>query len=287
MHWNCGFSFYQTNGDAETRVSCSEPTECILFSLLTICALHVQIPLYTSALVPSSRGYIDFYIAPQALDGLQEYSHVWIIFQFHANTDIQADSKKTKIKPPRAPIKMGHLATRSPHRPNAIGLSLVKVQGVQGKRLYISALDLVNGTPVYDIKPCVPWDVAGFYNGDTLQVPKWVSQQDAFPRVEFEQTASDALQELMDNVSPVYDNNKSDFELVQKAIQEILAQDPRSGLKRGSTDTKKPYNLMFGSVQVEFVVEASGTVRVVRVQPIDFPDTAYVDGIPLASELEE
>ena len=278
----------------------SEPSECIVagvlrhhpsFSLFAHTDLCVPCCtnsfVHTSALVPSSRGYIDFYIAPQALDGIQEYSHVWIIFQFHANTDIQADSRKTKIKPPRAPIKMGYLATRSPHRPNPVGLSLVKVQGVKGKRLYISALDLVNGTPVYDIKPCVPWDVAGFCNGDTLQVPKWVTQQDAFPRVEFEQTASDALQELMDNVSPVYDNTKSDFELVQKAIQEVLAQDPRSGLKRGSTDTEKPYNIMFGSVQVEFVVEASGTVRVVGIQPIDFSDNAYVDGIPLASKLDE
>jgi tRNA-Thr(GGU) m(6)t(6)A37 methyltransferase TsaA len=253
---------------------------CKLYIILCVCA--------KSALVPSSRGYIEFTVAPQALDGIQEYSHVWIIFEFHANTNILQDSRKTKIQPPRAPIKVGHLATRSPHRPNQIGLSLVKVQGVKGNRVYISALDLVNGTPVYDIKPCVPWDVVGFYNaGDTLKVPQWVvSQEDALPQVEFEQTASDALQELMDNnVSPVY--GKSDFELVQKAIQEILAQDPRSGLTRGSADTKKPYNVMFGSVQVQFVVEASGTVRVVKVQSIKFPDNAYVDGIPLASELDE
>lgn len=116
---------------------------------------------------------------------------------------------------------MGHLATRSPHRPNPIGLSLVKVEGVKGKRLYISALDLVNGTPVYDIKPCVPWDIPGYYNGSTLKVPGWVSQDDALPRVEFKQAASEALQALMANVSPVY--SKSDFDSVQKAIQEILA----------------------------------------------------------------
>jgi hypothetical protein len=161
---------------------------------------------------------------------------------------------------------------------------LVKVEGVKGQRLYISALDLVNGTPVYDIKPCVPWDIPGYYNGNTLKVPEWVSLDDALPRVEFEQAASEALQELMANVSLVY--SESEFELVQKAIQEILAQDPRSGPKRGSADTAKPYNVMFGSVQVEFVVESSGTVRVVGVQPIEFPDKAYVDGIPLVSELE-
>lgn len=107
------------------------------------------------ALAPHSRAYIQINInaAPmETLSGMELYSHAWIIFQFHANTDIAAFSSKTKVRPPRAGgLKVGQLATRSPHRPNPLGLSLVKITGIdtKHKRLEIAALDLVNGTPVY------------------------------------------------------------------------------------------------------------------------------------------
>jgi len=87
----------------------------------------------------------------ETLQGIEAYSHAWIIFQFHANTDLR-ESGKTKVRPPRANgQKIGQMSTRSPHRPNAIGLSLVKIDGIDYKqrRFYISALDLVHGTPVY------------------------------------------------------------------------------------------------------------------------------------------
>ena len=104
------------------------------------------------SLVPHGRGFIELSIPMETLVGIEEYSHAWIIFQFHANTDVQG-STKTKVRPPRAPQgkKIGQMATRSPHRPNAIGLSLVKIDGIdyKKKRLHISGLDLVNGTPVY------------------------------------------------------------------------------------------------------------------------------------------
>ena len=107
-------------------------------------------------LVPSSRGYIQFTssLSPEAVDGIAEYSHLWVIIAFHENTSL-ATSKKAKIRPPRAGgIKVGQLATRSPHRPNALGLSLVEIDRWEpsARRLHIRALDLVNGTPVYDIK---------------------------------------------------------------------------------------------------------------------------------------
>ncbi len=107
------------------------------------------------ALAPHARGYIQLNpsVAPmETLSGIDLYSHAWIIFCFHANTDCQSTSMKTKVRPPRAGgLKVGSMATRSPHRPNNIGLSLVQITGVdvKKKRLYIAALDLVNGTPVY------------------------------------------------------------------------------------------------------------------------------------------
>ena len=103
------------------------------------------------ALVPSSRGCIQFVksLPPEILDGIDGYSHLWVIFQFHENTSL-ATSKKTKIRPPRGGgIKVGQLATRSPHRPNPLGLSLVTIDRWEPstRRLYIKALDLVDGTP--------------------------------------------------------------------------------------------------------------------------------------------
>ena len=106
------------------------------------------------ALAPNSRGYIQLTpkVAPmETLSGIELYSHAWILFSFHANTDCPG-SVKTKVRPPRAGgLKVGQMATRSPHRPNSIGLSLVKIAGIdeKKKRLHIAALDLVNGTPVY------------------------------------------------------------------------------------------------------------------------------------------
>ena len=105
------------------------------------------------ALAPHARAFVELNsaVAPmETLDGIESYSHAWILFCFHANTDLQSKSVKTKVKPPRGGgIKVGSMATRSPHRPNNIGLSLVKITGIdhKRKRLHIAALDLVNGTP--------------------------------------------------------------------------------------------------------------------------------------------
>lgn len=105
------------------------------------------------ALAMSARGYVQLITKnchEETIDGLDAYSHCWILFSFHANTNI--DNKKAKVRPPRGGgVRVGQLATRSPHRPNNIGLSLVKVDKVDkvNRRLYITALDLVNGTPVY------------------------------------------------------------------------------------------------------------------------------------------
>ena len=116
------------------------------------------------ALVPSSRAYLQLEatINVEILDGMEDYSHCWVLFQFHANTNGMtttnggfATNKKTKIRPPRTSghgnQKVGILATRSPHRPNPMGLSLVKVDRVEKKlkRLYLNGIDLVHGTPVY------------------------------------------------------------------------------------------------------------------------------------------
>ncbi|CAL5081554.1 unnamed protein product [Urochloa decumbens] len=113
-----------------------------------------------------------------ALEGLASYSHCWIIYVFHLNTDLDkmwkdpARSKlKAKVRVPRLKGgKMGVLATRSPHRPNPIGLSVAKVEAVDGHAVLLSGVDLVDGTPVLDMKPYLAYS-------DSVKgaaVPSWL-----------------------------------------------------------------------------------------------------------------
>lgn len=86
----------------------------------------------------------------QALEGLDEFDHLWVIYQFHRNKNW-----KPKVFPPRGNCKRGVFSTRSPHRPNFIGLSRVRLTGVKGLNLLIEDHDLLDGTPILDIKPYI------------------------------------------------------------------------------------------------------------------------------------
>lgn len=88
-----------------------------------------------------------------ALDGLEEFSHIWIIYHFHKNEPCT----KSKVAPPRLNgQRVGVFSTRSPHRPCPIGISLVELQRVEGSSVYFLGTDMVDGTPVLDIKPYIP-----------------------------------------------------------------------------------------------------------------------------------
>ncbi|XP_036891840.1 tRNA (adenine(37)-N6)-methyltransferase isoform X2 [Sturnira hondurensis] len=88
-----------------------------------------------------------------SLMGLEQFSHVWILFVFHKNGHL---SCKAKVQPPRLNgAKTGVFSTRSPHRPNAIGLTLAKLEKVEGGAVYLSGIDMIHGTPVLDIKPYI------------------------------------------------------------------------------------------------------------------------------------
>ena len=107
-------------------------------------------------LVKSAKGRIRFHkqlIQHDHFKELENFSHVWIIFVFHCNTNADAKSLPAKIKPPRLQgAKVGCLSTRSPHRPNNIGLSVCEISHVGNDYIEIIGLDLVNGTPVLDSK---------------------------------------------------------------------------------------------------------------------------------------
>ncbi|KAM6971951.1 tRNA (adenine(37)-N6)-methyltransferase [Aplochiton taeniatus] len=89
-----------------------------------------------------------------SLVGLENYSHVWVIFLFHKNGHL---SYKAKVKPPRLNgQRVGVYSSRSPHRPNALGLTLAKLDSIDGDTLNLSEIDMIAGTPVLDIKPYIP-----------------------------------------------------------------------------------------------------------------------------------
>ncbi|MBM4359797.1 MAG: tRNA (N6-threonylcarbamoyladenosine(37)-N6)-methyltransferase TrmO [Deltaproteobacteria bacterium] len=87
-----------------------------------------------------------------ALCDLEGWQYLWLIFWFHENA-----TWRPKVLPPRSATKRGVFATRSPHRPNPLGLSAVELLRVDGLTLHVRELDLLDGTPILDIKPYVPW----------------------------------------------------------------------------------------------------------------------------------
>jgi tRNA-Thr(GGU) m(6)t(6)A37 methyltransferase TsaA len=88
----------------------------------------------------------------QALDDLEGFERIWVIYWFHRNS-----GWRPKILPPRGPrLKRGLFATRSPHRPNPLGLSLLRLLEVRGRTIRVADVDLLDGTPVLDIKPYLP-----------------------------------------------------------------------------------------------------------------------------------
>ena len=88
----------------------------------------------------------------RVLKDLAGFERLWLIFAFH-----KSEGWKSTVKPPRGGPQRGVLATRSPHRPNAIGLSAVELVGIAGRKLHLRGVDLLDGTPVLDIKPYVPY----------------------------------------------------------------------------------------------------------------------------------
>ncbi len=87
-----------------------------------------------------------------ALSDIETWRYLWVLFWFH-----RAEHYRPKIQPPRSATKRGVLATRSPHRPNPIGLSVVELAGVEGLTLHVRGADMIDGTPVLDIKPYLPY----------------------------------------------------------------------------------------------------------------------------------
>lgn len=113
----------------------------------------------------AGRGYED------ALSDLDEWTHLWVLYVFD-----RASGWRPKVLPPRSEARKGVFATRSPHRPNPIGLSVVRLRAVEGLRVHVSDVDLLDGTPILDLKPYVKYTDVVATAGDG-----WLAPEDPRP----------------------------------------------------------------------------------------------------------
>ena len=184
------------------------------------------------------------------LDGLAAFSHVWLIFIFDQNRG-GLEVVKAKVKPPRLDgAQTGLFACRTPHRPNPIGLSLVALERVEGDTLHLRGADLIDGTPILDIKPYIPYaDSPSALSGvdGPVRAPEWVGRG-AHPRLRVEMTsrAREQLRSVcsrsgrrvgdgggdvggeigaVDGALRFYDGRPDDAEA---ALLQLLRADPRS-----------------------------------------------------------
>ena len=115
-----------------------------------------------SGLVPEAEGRIEFlpeFAAPEFTRGLEAFSHLWLIMGFHLNAKWTGSAV---VRPPRlgGNDAVGVFASRSPNRPNPIGLSVVRILAVEPGVIRVAGVDAVDGTPVFDVKPYLPWTEA-------------------------------------------------------------------------------------------------------------------------------
>jgi tRNA-Thr(GGU) m(6)t(6)A37 methyltransferase TsaA len=104
---------------------------------------------------PDVAGTIELFPRPgfeHAVEDLEGWDYLWVIFLFHLN-----EGWRPKVLPPRSTVRRGLFATRSPHRPNPIGLSAVRLERVEGLTLHVRGVDMIDGSPVLDVKPYVPY----------------------------------------------------------------------------------------------------------------------------------
>ncbi|EKO3929961.1 tRNA (N6-threonylcarbamoyladenosine(37)-N6)-methyltransferase TrmO [Vibrio fluvialis] len=179
---------------------------------------------------------------PEAVRGIEQFSHLWLLFLFDQN--LQAGWKPT-VRPPRlgGNERIGVLASRSTFRPNGIGMSAVELRGVskQGDQIYLDlgSVDLVDGTPIIDIKPYIPYSdsIADAQGGYAEAEPEQAE-------VTFSAAAFETLQRLPDG------------QVQQAVIGEVLAQDPRPAYKKNKPDMKE-YAVNLYDLNVKFMVNGN------------------------------
>ena len=220
----------------------------------TIAHIHCEFP--TKFGVPRQSGIIESlqatiifepeYRNPDAFRGLEDFSHIWLIWEF---SKAVRDDWSPTVRPPRlgGNVRKGVFATRSPFRPNAIGLSSVKLDKIEidpklGPMLHVSGADLMDGTPIFDIKPYIPYTDShpDAISGFATQPAEYLLEVDFPPK-------------LLEQVP----------ETQRQSLIEVLAHDPRPQYQN---NPERIYGIAFGAVEVKFRVENT-KLTVLNVQP--------------------
>lgn len=187
--------------------------------------------------LPAKIVFVPEYRVPEAFRGLEGYSHIWILWQF--SEAVQQEWSPT-VRPPKlgGNKRMGVFATRSPFRPNPIGLSSVKLEKIdldapEAPVLYVSGADIMDGTPVFDIKPYLAYTDSHLEAAGGFALQETVGTLTVeFPR------------ELLEQVP----------EHLRKGLGEILSQDPRPGYQDSS---ERVYIMDFADMEIRFTVEGN------------------------------
>lgn len=198
----------------------------------------------------------------QSLQGLEGFSHLWLVFVFHKNENGRFHAK---VHPPRlGGASQGVFSTRSPHRPNPIGLSLVKIEKVESDGLILSGADLINGTPILDIKPYLP-EIESHSDaraGWTTTVPAISREIRWSPKVqvEFLEWATAYVEQRVGEGLSVSG--------LQGMIENSIALDPRPVVYRGQEGHESKYRqehaIRFFNIDVHFHFETETLVWVDR-----------------------
>ncbi len=205
-----------------------------------------------SGLVETVKSKIVFcpeYRNREALRGIEQYTHLWLIWEF---TEAKQEKWSPTVRPPRlgGNTRMGVFATRSPYRPNPLGLSCVKIEEILhdtviGSVIIVSGADILDNTPIYDIKPYLPYvDI----------------KTDASDGFALAQTEGVLNVEISDNVKSLFPNDKL------CGLIEILSQDPRPQYQN---DPNRIYTMGFAGFDISFTVdELTLTVTDIKMLPI-------------------
>lgn len=207
-----------------------------------------------AGLVPVLKGEVRFvapYDSPEAVRGLEEFDYVWLVWGFSLN-GVQEFSPT--VRPPRlgGNKRVGVFASRSPFRPNGLGLSCVKLESIEKGVLKVSGADLVDGTPIYDVKPYIE------YADSRTEIRSGFVDYSTWPTLEVE-IPDKVLQLLGPDTAGV--------------LSSLLSHDPRPHYQ---DDPERVYGLCFGSYNVKFRAEGK-KVFVLSAESITFASNAEFD----------
>jgi tRNA-Thr(GGU) m(6)t(6)A37 methyltransferase TsaA len=206
------------------------------------------------SLAPAALSRIELvapYNQPEALQGLEQVSHIWLLFQFHGVPADNPQAPRLRVRPPRlgGNQQIGVFATRSTHRPNGIGQSVVKLVAVEGTSLIVSGADLLDGTPVIDIKPYVPYAdcVTDADNGIASEAPlpievNWNKDAANQAAIEAERLGAD----------------------VTAVLNQCLAQDPKPAYQK--PDPHREYGARFWDLNVVWHYPCAGQLTILRIE---------------------